>query len=493
MVSKLTLSMGIIISLFSTNIIHAQQSTKNAKPNILLIFTDDMGVMDVGYNGTDYYETPNIDKLAKEGMRFTNAYAAGANCAPSRACMMSGLYTPRHEVYAVSNTMKGPINLMRLAPVPNNAELAPSFVTIAEALKTAGYATGIFGKWHLGSESDSTDPGHQGFDVVMESGAAAKDRRIKVTNDPKGIFEKTDAAIKFITANKDKPFFAYVSHNAVHGPHQARKETLEKFKNKKPGKYHNDPLYAACIYDYDASIGQLLAHLSKLGLDKNTLVIFTSDNGGTNITPQEPLRGNKGAFYEGGIREPFIARWTGNIVPGSVNNTPIGNIDFYPTFAAIGKVKLPSGKILDGENLLPLFAGKQATKRDKMFWHFPGYLDRPVIRPRDSLFRTRPVSVMRKGEFKILLYHEEWLLDGGFKKRAVNNSVEVYNLKIDEGERNNIAAGNPKKRDELLTDLLNWMKSTKAKMATIKTPAQQKGMKRSEGRTKKGRAEDDDD
>lgn len=483
----------LFICLLAANKINAQHTDNNSKPNIVLIFTDDMGVMDVGYNGTDYYETPNIDKLAKEGMRFTNAYAAGANCAPSRACMLSGLYTPRHEVYAVGNTMKGPIMQMRLAPVPNHAELAPSFVTMAEALKTAGYATGIFGKWHLGDESDSTDPGHQGFDVVMESGAAAKDRKIKVTDDPKGIFEKTEAAIKFIAANKDKPFFAYVAHNAVHGPHQARKETLQRFKNKKPGKYHNDPLYAACIYDYDESVGQLLAHIKKLGLDKNTLVIFTSDNGGTNITPQEPLRGNKGAFYEGGIREPFIARWPGIIAAGSVNNTPIGNIDFYPTFAALAQVKLPASKVLDGENILPLFTGKQATKRDKLYWHFPGYLDRPVIRPRDSLFRTRPVSVMRKGDFKIFLYHEEWLLDGGFEKRATNNSKELYNLKVDEGERNNIAASNPKKRDEMLTDLLNWMKTTKAKMATIKTAEQEKGMKRSDGRTKKGRVVDDDD
>ncbi len=491
---KIYFSLALFFFSAALNTIIGQGKTINSKPNILLIFTDDMGVMDVGYNKiTDYYETPNIDKLAKEGMRFTNAYASGANCAPSRACMLSGLYTPRHQVYAVANTMKGPINQMRLAPVPNNPELDPSFFTMAEALKTAGYATGIFGKWHLGSESDSTDPGRQGFDVVMESGPAAKDRKIRVTDDPKGIFEKTDAAIKFITANKNKPFFAYVSHNAVHGPHQARKETLERFRNKKPGKYHNDPLYAACIYDYDASIGQLLNHLKKLGLDKNTLVIFTSDNGGTNITPQEPLRGNKGAFYEGGIREPFIARWPGNIVPGSVNNTPIINLDLYPTFAALGKVKLPANTLPDGENIQPLFAGKQATKRNKIFWHFPGYLDKPIIRPRDSLFRTRPVTIMRKGDYKIFLYHEEWILDGGWDKRATNNAVEVYNLKTDEGEHTNIATVNQATRDELLTDLLNWMKSTNAKMATIKTAEQQVNMRRSEGRTKKRTGEDDDD
>jgi arylsulfatase A-like enzyme len=489
---KASLSIVLFICLYVSNNIYAQSSVTNSKPNILLIFADDLGYMDVGYNGTDYYETPNIDKLAKEGMVFKNAYAGGANCAPSRACLISGQYTPRHEVYAVGTTLKGPPKFMRLAPVPNNTDLANSNFTIAEALKSAGYATGIFGKWHLGDAADKTDPASQGFDVVMESGPAAKDNKIRVTNDPKGIFEKTNAACKFITDNKDKPFFAYVSHNAVHSPHQAREESLKKFKAKAPGKYHKDALYAACIYDLDESVGQLIAHLKKLGLDKNTLVIFTSDNGGTNITPQEPLRGNKGAFYEGGIREAFIARWPGKITAGTVNTTPIINLDLYPTFAALGQVKLPSDKILDGENLLPLFTGKQTkTIRDKIFWHFPGYLQRPVIRGRDSLFRTRPVTTMRKGDFKVLLYHEEWILDGGWDKRQTNNAVELYDLKTDEGERNNIASSNPQKRDELLTDILAWMKKTKAKMATIKTAEQEKNMRKAMGKNKK--SQDDDD
>lgn len=467
------------------------QVATNSRPNIVLIFADDLGYKDVGFNGTDYYETPNIDQLAKEGMRFTNAYAGGANCAPSRACMLSGLYTPRHEVYAVGNSMKGPFEHMRLAPIPNHDELAPSFVTMAETLKKAGYVTGIFGKWHLGHADDKTDPGSQGFDVVMESSPEWKDKKLKVRDDPKGIFDKTEAAIQFITANKDKPFFAYVSHNAVHGPHQARQASLEKFKNKKPGKYHRDPLYAACIYDFDEGVGQLLAHLKKLGLDKNTLVIFTSDNGGVNMTPQEPLRGNKGAFYEGGIREPFVARWSGKIKPGTVNPTPIINLDFYPTFAALAKAPVPAR--LDGENIFPLFEGQQETKRDKIFWHFPGYLHNPVIRGRDSVFRERPVTVMRKGDYKIMLYHEEWQLDGGWEKRAANHSIELYNLKSDEGEWNNIAEKDPQKRDELLKDLLQWMKETKAKMATVKTPEQEKGMKRSYGRVNQKRANDDDD
>jgi arylsulfatase A-like enzyme len=492
MLSKTWILLTTLIIGFTNGSVHAQQTTRKDQPNIILIFADDLGYKDVGFNGSDYYETPNIDKLAKEGMRFNNAYSSASNCAPSRATMLSGLYNPRHGVYCVANSMKGPINQMRLAPVPNNPELGTSFFTMAEALKSAGYATGIFGKWHIGNKGDSTDPASQGFDVVMESGPAAKDRKIKVTDDPKGIFEKTDAAIQFITANKNKPFFAYVSHNAVHGPHQARKETLEKFKNKTPGKYHVNPLYAACIYDFDAGVGQLLDQLKKLGLDKNTLVIFTSDNGGTKLTPQEPLRGNKGSFYEGGIREPFVARWTGKIAAGSINNTPIINVDFYPTFAALAKVKLPATRLLDGEDITTLFTGKEGTKRKSIYWHFPAYLDRPNNRARDSIFSSRPVSVMRKGDYKIMLYHEEWLLDGGYAKRATNNAIELYNLKTDEGERNNIASANPVKRDELLNDLLAWMKQTHAKMATIKTPEQEKDMKRSEGRTKGSGGEDDD-
>ncbi|WP_114778552.1 sulfatase [Botryobacter ruber] len=477
----------------------AQKAASSDKPNIVLIFADDLGFMDVGFNGADYYETPHIDKLAKEGMRFTNAYASGANCAPSRACMISGLYNPRHGVFAVAITAKGPTEAMRLAPVPNTTYLKPAFFTMAKALKSGGYTTGQFGKWHIGDERTKTMPDNHGFDIFKESDADWKNRKVKATDDPKGIFGITQAACDFISANKNKPFFAFVSHHAVHGPHQARPESLEKFKSKKPGKYNKDPMYAACIYDFDASVGQLLAHLKKEGLDKNTLVVFTSDNGGAQNTIQEPLRGNKGSFYEGGIREPFIVRWPGHIKAGAVNETPITNIDFYPTFVAAANVKLPANTQLDGENLLPLFTGqKTSTTRDKIFWHFPGYLDRPVIRGRNNDWRTQPVTVMRKGDYKVMLYHEEWQLDGGWDKRATNNAVELYNLKADPGEHHNIAASNPAKRDEMLQDLQAWMKATKAPMATIKTPQQEREMTRATGRANgrkgnKARAADDDD
>lgn len=470
-------------------VLQAQKAT----PNIVLIFADDLGFKDVGFNGADYYETPNIDQLAREGMRFNYAYAAGANCAPSRACMLSGLYTPRHEVYAVGNSMKGPLEKMRLAPVPTRTELASSFVTMAEALKAAGYKTGCFGKWHLGGAQGETSPAGQGFDAVTGPTPESKSRQLKIADDPKGINAQTDAAIAFITANKHNPFFVYLPHNAVHVPHQATAASFEKFRKKAPGQYQKDPLYAASIYDMDASIGRLMAHLKRLGLEENTLVIFTSDNGGTNITPQEPLRGNKGAFYEGGIREPFVARWTGKIRPGSVNNTPIINLDFYPTFIALAKGKLLENVTLDGENILPLFDGKSTTRRDKIFWHFPGYLHNPVIRGRDKEFRTRPVTTMRKGDYKILLYHEKWLLDGGWEARATSDAVEIYNLKEDEGERTNLASSSPQKRDELLTDLLAWMKATGAKMARVKTPLELQKMKRSEGRIGARAADEDDE
>ena len=209
-------------------------------------------------------------------------------------------------------------------------------------------------------------------------------------------------------------------------------------------------------------MGVLLKTLEDLGLDRNTLVIFTSDNGGTPASINEPLRGAKGAYYEAGVREPFFARWPGRISPGSRCDVPIINQDLYPTFlAAAGGRPVPG---LDGANLLPLFEGKASIERRAIFWHFPGYLDRPVPRGRDPLFRTRPVSVIRKGDWKLFLYHEEWLLDGGREARATNHAVELYNIRADLGEHQDLAQKDPTRRDELLDDLLGWMEATNAPM-----------------------------
>jgi arylsulfatase A-like enzyme len=444
----------------------------SAPPNIVLIFADDLGWKDVGYQGSDFYETPHLDRLAKTGLVFTDAYASAGNCAPSRACLLSGNYTPRHHVYAVGSTDRGPKELQRMIPVPNKSGLPASTITIADALKAAGYATGIFGKWHLDGP-DGASPSEQGFDVVFDSQEGNPNTRRDRPEDPKGIFSITRAAGEFMEKNtrERKPFFAFLSHHAIHGALEARPASLAKFEAKPKGQQHKHALYAACTYDLDASVGLLLAKIDELKIATNTLVIFTSDNGATQQSSQEPLRGSKGGYYEGGIREPFITRWTGVTPRGAKCEVPVSNVDLFPTFLAAAGVPAPSGKILDGESLLPLLRGDGPLKRQAIFWHFPGYLDNPVIRGRDPVFRTRPVSVIRKGDWKLHLYHEEWQLDGGRARLTNNNAVELYNLRLDIGERKNVALDERRKRNELLDDLLAWMKATDALMPTEKKPA----------------------
>lgn len=450
-----------------------------SKPNIILIFADDLGWKDVGYEGGTEtgFETPNIDRLAKQGMVFTAGYAAAGNCAPSRGCLISGNYTPRHGVYAVQTTDRGPKNEMRLNPIPNTSGLTAENITIADALKAAGYVTGIFGKWHLGGK-DGAEPGQQGFDEVFQSAdgwgkeeqySLISDGDIKNKQNPKGIYSLTEGACRFMEKNKDHPFFVYLAHYAIHAGLQARPSTLAKFKNKKMNQPHPDPLYLACTYDLDDGVGILLKKLADLGLEQNTLVVFTSDNGGTGQAMQEPLRGNKGCYYEGGIREPFIVRWPGVIKAASHCDVPVINVDLFPTFLDAAGASVPSGKVLDGESLLPLLKGTGSLNRKAIFWHFPGYLNNPVNRGRQldvrTGFRTRPVSVIRKGDWKLHLFHEEWNLDGGRARIDMNNAVELYNLKEDISEKNNLAMINKSKRDELLDDLLDWIKETNALMA----------------------------
>ena len=465
------------------------------KPNIVLIFADDLGWKDVGYQGSDFMETPNIDRLAKEGLVFTAGYAGAGNCTPSRSCLLSGNYTPRHNVYAVGSTDRGPKVSQRLVPIPSKSGLAKQNITFADAFKSAGYATGIFGKWHIAGP-DGAQPGQQGFDVVFQtSGGWSKNE----PDNPKAIYSLTKAAGEFMEKSKDRPFLVYLPHYAIHSKLEARKSSLERFKAKKPGEQHHDAEYAACTYDLDDGIGILLKKIKELGLEENTLVVFTSDNGGTGRTSQEPLRGSKGCYYDGGIREPFIIRWPGVTKPGTKSDVPVINVDLFPTFLAAAGIPVPKGKVLDGESLLPLLKGDGVLKRQSIFWHFPGYLDGPVLRGREldlrTGFRTRPVSVIRKGDWKLHLYHEEWQLDGGREKLATNHAVELYNLAEDIGERNNLADSNPAKRDELLDDLLAWMKKTNALMSTEKNPKYNPAAKAADdnGKHKKAQASDSDE
>jgi len=435
------------------------------KPNIVLIFADDLGWQEPAYAGSDFCETPQLDRLAADGMVFRHAYASAGNCQPSRACMLSGQYTPRHDVYAVGSTKRGPVGLMRLLPIENKGSLPMNTVTMGEAMRAAGYATGLFGKCHLKDTAVGKSE-RAGFDVVKVSqhGLNSEDPA-----DPKGIFSITDAACEFMESNRERPFFAYVSHYAVHSRLQGRPETKERFREKAPGELgHGDPLLAACLADLDSGIGRLREKLKELGVEKNTLIIFTSDNGGTHVS-QEPLRGKKGCYYEGGIRVPMIACWPGVVGLGSTCDVPVLNVDFYPTFLDAAGAKPPKSP-LDGASLVPLLKGESKLERDAIFWHFPGYLDRPVPRGRDPVFRTRPVSVIRKGDWKLHLYHEPWQLDGGRKLLDRNNATELYNLASDPGERTNLALSDTEKRDELLDDLMAWMERTSAQLPSESNP-----------------------
>ena len=434
------------------------------KPNIVLIFADDLGWQECGFTGSDFNETPHLDRLAKQGMVFTQAYAAAGNCAPSRACLISGQYTPRHGVYAVGSTNRGPANRMRLVPIKNRGGLAADEFTLPKALKSAGYTTGMFGKWHLDGKEGSQPKDH--FDVVQVDGHTWNGRD---EQDPKGAYSIAAAACKFIEANRGGPFFAYLPHYAIHSGLQSRPATFEKFKRKMPGKSPFDPAVAACLADLDESIGIVLKKLDDLGLTEKTLVVFTSDNGGTHVS-QEPLRGKKGCYYEGGIREPMIVRWPGVASAGTTCAVPVINVDFFATFAAVAGAKLPADRPLDGANLAPLFAGATRLDRPAIFWHFPGYLDGPVPRGRDPVFRTRPVSVIRKGDWKLHLYHEEWQLDGGRAKLAENHAVELYHIAVDPGEHRNLATSEPQRRDELVDDLLVWIKHVPATLPSDPHP-----------------------
>lgn len=454
-------------------------SAAERKPNIVLIFSDDLGWKDVGYQGGVGFETPNIDRLAKEGMVFTNGYAAAGNCEPSRACLLTGNYTPRHRVIAVNSSAQGPVNEMRLIPIPNVNGLRTEHITIAEMLKAAGYATGIFGKWQL-TRQVGVEPQEQGFDVVFQSDESwgklpDREKEIFKGENPKGIYSLTAAACEFMESNQERPFFVYLPHYAIHAGLSSRSSSLAKFKSKEIDEKHASALYLANTYDLDDGVGIVMKKLKELGLEANTLVIFTSDNGGTLESVQEPLRGNKGCYYEGGIREPLIVRWPGVTAAGSRCDVPVISQDFFPTFLAvagvpISKGKGTEGKVMDGESLLPLLNGKGSLQRKAIFWHFPGYLDGPVNRGREldvrTGFRTRPISVIRKGDWKLHLFLEEWVLDGGRGKLATNNAIELYNLKDDIGERINLSNRNIAKRDELLNDLLAWQKSINAPIPT---------------------------
>jgi arylsulfatase A-like enzyme len=437
------------------------------KPNILLIVADDLGWKDVGYND-GAFKTPNIDALAKAGVVFTQGYAAAANCQPSRASLMRGQYTARHGVYAVDSTKRGPVHEMRLEPVPNKSGLGPTAPTIAKAIRSAGYETALFGKWHLGGPDGAT-PIQQGFSVFRDASMSRKGPPTGILTgdaDPKAMYTTNADVTTWVTERKDTPWFAAVMYHGIHTPLEARTTTLERLQ--KTGLAGQKLKYAACLAELDDAVGSLIKQIRALPRGRETVVIFTSDNGATQQSPQEPLRGNKGAYYEGGIRVPLIIEWPGHTKTGATCYSPVTLVDIFPTLCEIAGATVNTAWNLDGISLVAALDGADINLERAIFWHFPGYLDTPVLRGRDPIFRTRPVTVMRKGDYKLFVYHEEWLLDGGVSNVPGNRAVELYYMKSDAGERQELSAAEPSIRDALLSEVLAFWKANGNPLPTLK-------------------------
>lgn len=458
----------ILIAILLLPMMGACINDAQEKPNIVFILIDDLGWKDLSYTGSKFFKTPHIDSLAEHGMIFSNAYANAANCAPTRASLLSGQYSPRHGVYTVARPDRGEAKYRRLIPVENSRKISLDKITIAEALDKAGYVSAAFGKWNVGNT-----PEEQGFDVSLD--------RYEMYGYNGGHFGKngeyltdrlTNEAAEFILNHKDQPFFLYLSHHAVHTPIQAKNALVNKYEHKKGDGCHNHPEYAAMVESVDNSVGGIKRTLETLGLSENTIMIFFSDNGGHGTyTCQKPLRGGKGMFYEGGIRVPMFAYWPKNIKGGSQCDIPVIGIDFYPTFLDLAGVKPPENYPLDGTSIVPLLQGETSLDRKAIYWHFPAYLQSyEGLRDesRDSLFRTRPVSVIREGDWKLFMYHEEWVLDGGRQNIDANNAIELYNLNEDIGEAKNLASVEKEKRANLLDQLLLWQDKINAPIPTTK-------------------------
>jgi arylsulfatase A-like enzyme len=444
----------------------ANAKTVAKRPNILFVFIDDMGWKDPSFMGSDYFETPALDQLASEAMVFTNAYASASNCAPSRACLLSGQYTPRHQIYNVGTFARGKAAHRKLLHIPGVDVLDPEIVTWAQTAQRAGYRTGTIGKWHL-----SKDPLPYGFDVNIggsHSGSPPKGyyppHNVPGLRDAPQDEYLTDRlnneAVKFIRESRDKPWLLYLTHFAVHTPLNAKKELLDKYKTKKHGKLHKNLAMATMIQSVDDGVKQLFATLKELDLADNTITIFYSDNGGyVGATDMTPLRGHKGTYYEGGIRVPFFVHWPG-VVKSGKSHEPVIGVDLYPTLCSMMAVKPPTDQVQDGVDLVPYLRGEVESLTDRaIYWHFPAYLQAGSgsPEPRDVLFRSRPCSIIRRGDWKLHEYFE----DGG---------IELYNLRDDIGEANDLSKSNPDMAHSLVEQLRGWRAETKAPVPTILNP-----------------------
>ena len=425
-------------------------TAQDRPPNVVLMLVDDMGWTDIGCGGSKYYETPNIDQLAKDGMRFTDAYSACTVCSPTRAAILTGKSPARLQI---TDWIAGHERPFARLTIPEWTKYLPlEEETLAEKLKAKGYATASIGKWHLGGPDFY--PEKQGFDVNI----GGTDRGsppsyfspygiATLSDGPKGEFltdRLTSEAINFMEENKEKPFFIYLPHYAVHTPIQAKPEVVAKYQKKAPSRGHSDPVYAALVESVDDSVGRLRAALEKLALRENTLFIFTSDNGGLSHlvnakgwsrgpTDNSPARLGKGSAYDGGVRVPFIAVWPEVIPQGEKCDVPVISYDVLPTvLAAVSGTEVKSQGI-DGESLMPLLTQKDLIKRGAIYWHYPHY------HPGSAT----PYSATREGDWKLIEFYED-------------SRVELYNLRRDPGETQNMAEVDGDVTERLLKQLHQW-------------------------------------
>ena len=424
------------------------------KPNIVFILADDLGQHQLGSYGSAFYETPNIDRLAKEGMRFTNAYAACSVCSPTRASIMTGKYPARLHL---TDYIPGQAPLDQKLLTPKWIKHLPlEEATIAESLKKAGYATGHFGKWHLNVDKKYKpgrpgDPGSQGFDDVLTTHKPGAGPESKYNEDWHHVQEITERAVAFIEKNKNTPFFCYVTHNSIHSP-EVEKEALVRKYAEKPesgNDKRNNPKQAAMLETLDKSVGTILDKLKKLNLETNTIVIFFSDNGQKGPKNGKPFRGSKGDFYEGGIRMPLIIKWPGKTKAGSVCDEIVISNDFFPTFNDIVGASSTAMDI-DGVSLLPLLKDSSASlSREAVYWHFPHYHSQGL----------GPQGAIRMGRYKLI----EW-----FEKSAYGetDAFELYDLINDPGEQKNLADTIPDVTAKLRSKLKSWREQVGAQMMT---------------------------
>jgi arylsulfatase A-like enzyme len=421
-----------------------------SRPNIVFILADDLGCPPLGCYGTTYYETPHLDRLAEQGMRFTQAYSAAAICSPTRGALMTGQYPARNHL--TDFIPGGTYPYARLKTPAWQAFLPLDKHTIAEALAGRGYVTAHFGKWHLAKaylppDSIEHGPDRQGFQETFITHKPLNDADPET--DAHNVEVLTQKSIAFLERNRDRPFFLYLAHNSIHDKLLERRARVEKYERKAGAdRPENHATIAAMMETLDSGVGRVVAKLDELGLSRNTLVIFKGDNGGLlKDSTQPPFRGGKAMLYEGGIRVPLIVRWPGVVAAGKVSDAVVSTIDFFPTLLAATGARQRAGEPLDGVDLLPHLRGGPAPARDAVYWHYPHYHNSG----------NGPSSAVRAGDWKLIEYFDPTCTGGG-------DTIELFNLKSDVGESRNLAKAEPQRTAALHAKLAAWRKSVGAQM-----------------------------